>query len=272
MIKKVLSAIARNMGFNSLQSLEDVLIYQEQRNRKNNHSNSFVRYGKKCFSQTDEDGLTLEIIRRLGISEGRFIEFGVGDGMENNTLVLLAADWKGTWFGGQDLAFSTDKSEKLHFEKVWITKDNIVDLCKSASAQKPDLISLDLDGNDYHLVKTILENDIHPDIFIVEYHAKFIPPTEFVMAYKAYHMWAGNDYFGASLASYNKLFEQFDYSLVCCNSDSGANAFFIKKDRMKLFPEVPPKIEDIYCAPYYFRPKKFGHQQSVKTIEQIINH
>ena len=44
---------------------------------------------KKCFSQTDEDGITIEILRRIGcLEKGTFAEFGPGDGMENNTLIL----------------------------------------------------------------------------------------------------------------------------------------------------------------------------------------
>ena len=44
----------------------------------------------KFFSQSDEDGITLEILRRMQLTNGSFLEFGVGNGLENNTLVLLA--------------------------------------------------------------------------------------------------------------------------------------------------------------------------------------
>ncbi len=254
-------------------SAPDILIYQEQNNRKKNHLNPFVKFGQKCFSQTDEDGITLEIIDRLGISNGQFIEFGVGNGIENNTLVLLSLGWKGYWFGGQDLIINVEKSLKLSFEKIWITKNNIVDLCNSAQKKmtKIDLISLDLDGNDYYLIQEILENNITPTVFVVEYNAKFIPPIEFVIDYDVDHKWMEDDYFGASLATLNILFEKFNYFLVCCNSASGSNAFFVKKEFRNLFPEIPLKLKDIYCSPFYFLPSKFGHTQSVKTIEKMIN-
>lgn len=44
----------------------------------------------KVYSQSDEDGITLAIVRRLDIARGVFAELGVGDGVENNTLVFLA--------------------------------------------------------------------------------------------------------------------------------------------------------------------------------------
>jgi len=48
--------------------------------------NPLNRFGAKYFSQTDEDGITLEIVRRIGIRGGTFAELGVGDGLENNAL------------------------------------------------------------------------------------------------------------------------------------------------------------------------------------------
>jgi hypothetical protein len=38
----------------------------------------------------------------------RSLEFGVGDGTENNTLVLLSIGWRGAWVGGENLAFDPD--------------------------------------------------------------------------------------------------------------------------------------------------------------------
>jgi hypothetical protein len=62
--------------------------------------------GRRHFSQNDEDGILLEILRRLDIVDPRsFIEFGVGDGTENNTIILLAKKWRGAWVGGENLAF-----------------------------------------------------------------------------------------------------------------------------------------------------------------------
>ena len=53
---------------------------------------------------------------------------GVGDGTENNTLILLSLGWKGFWVGGSDLAFETSSSKKLKFYKNWITVENILSI------------------------------------------------------------------------------------------------------------------------------------------------
>ena len=104
------------------QRLYNLQLQQLYEMRKLNHPNPLVRFGSKVFSQSDEDGITLEICKRLKIDKGTFIEFGVANGMENNTLALLACGWKGEWFGGENLSFDATHSPRLNFSKEWITR------------------------------------------------------------------------------------------------------------------------------------------------------
>ena len=58
------------------------------------------KHGKKLYSQNEEDGIILEIFNRIGTTNKTFVEFGIGDGLENNTLALLFQGWKGLWLEG----------------------------------------------------------------------------------------------------------------------------------------------------------------------------
>jgi hypothetical protein len=51
--------------------------------------------GYKVYSQGDEDGMIAEIFRRIGTTDRRFVEFGCGDGLENNTAYLRFQGWSG---------------------------------------------------------------------------------------------------------------------------------------------------------------------------------
>lgn len=53
------------------------------------------RYGYKVYSQNDEDGILAEIFRRIDVTNRQFLEFGVENGLENNTLNLLEQGWSG---------------------------------------------------------------------------------------------------------------------------------------------------------------------------------
>ena len=252
----------------------DLTLANHHENKKNNHTNKFCRYGKKMFSQADEDGITLEIIKRLNIKKGNFIEFGVGDGLQNNTIILLSLGWQGIWFGGENIVINTKKSNRLTFYQNFITLKNILDLTKYALTKinTIELISLDLDGNDYYFIEELLKNGIRPKVFIAEYNSKFIPPVEFVIEYNEDHKWKNNDYYGCSLASLDKMFKKYGYRLICCNAASGSNCFFVQDKYMNLFDDVPNNIDDIFVEPNYKPYHYYGHPTSRKTIETIINY
>ena len=256
--------------------IKDFFVKQTYHSRKKNSSNPFNKYGRKCFSQSDEDGITFEIIKRLNIKKGSYAEFGVGDGMENNTLLLASLGWRGFWVGGEDLVFEHPSDKRFTYTKEWITLDNIIELCKKnmrkMNIKNLDVISLDLDGNDFHFCESLLKNDLCPKLFIVEYNSKFFPPIKFVMQYDKYHNWQLDDYYGASLESFNTLFDSYNYKLVCCNSHTGTNAFFVKKEYFKYFKEVPDCIDEIFMEPNFDLACKFGHFSSSKVINQIMNH
>ena len=47
-----------------------------------------LRFGFKVYSQNEEDGIINEIFQRIGTTNKTFVEIGVGNGLENNTLHL----------------------------------------------------------------------------------------------------------------------------------------------------------------------------------------
>lgn len=268
--------IRRIAGTDTRDQLKDLILFDHSQARKASHPNPLNRAGKKCFSATDEDGITLEILRRIGrLDDGVFAEFGVGDGTENNTLILAALGWKGFWVGGQDLAVTVEDHPRFAYQKAWITAENILALSRSGlqriDATQVDVISLDLDGNDIYLVEKLLAAGIRPKLFIVEYNGKFPPPVKFQISYDPDHVWQSDDYFGASLSSFAALFAGFDYRLVCCNSHSGSDAFFIDAALSGYFADVPTDIDQLYVEPRYFLYEGSGqHKTSPRTVAKIL--
>lgn len=262
-----------------IHEIRDLMLLDQTRQLQHSHPNPLNKSGAKCFSQTDEDGITLEILRRInGLDCGVYAEFGAGNGNENNTLILAALGWKGFWVGGEALSvkIQQENNAKFCYLREWITADNIVDIARTglhaiqAHANQLDVVSLDLDGNDYYFAEKLLQSGIQPKLFIAEYNAKFPPPVKFKIPYDADHRWKGDDYFGASLACFCDLFQEHGYRLVCCNSHSGANAFFIQHTYAACFPDVPTALSDLYVGPRYHNYRHHGHRASPKTIESIF--
>jgi hypothetical protein len=236
--------------------------------------NPLLRQGEKFHSQNDEDGIVAAILKRINIDRGVFVEYGCGDGLENNTIQLLMRGWSGVWIGGAELMVRIpESSRKLHFEHEWVTLDNCSELMKRGMAKigatNPNLVSMDLDGNDFFFVKAILEQGADPDVFIVEYNGKFPPPIRFNIDYDARYTWSGSDYFGASLQSFVDLFESFGLRLVCCNV-TGANAFFVAGRHTKLFEDVPKGVEQLFMPPDYNWFVRRGHSADPRSIEQFL--
>ncbi len=204
------------------------------------------RYGYKVFSQNDEDGMIDEIFNRIGTTNKTFIEFGVQDGLECNSHLLLTIGWKGLWIDGSATdcnkikkAFRTSiDRRKLTILNEFITKDNINALFDNAGfSGELDFLSVDIDGNDWHVLKSILEGkQVNPRVICVEYNS-LLPPardpndesTDWIMEYKEDWRWVYDDCQGASLSAYYRLCKNHGYRLVG-TSVIGSNAFFVRED------------------------------------------
>lgn len=279
MLKRRFRKFVRDRIFSVLEwwVIRDSIIESGYRGRVESARNPLNRFGRKSFSQADEDGITVEICRRLGLANGSYCEFGVGDGLECNTLVLAAQNWKGFWVSGQELGFSLDHvdSGRFCYVQSWVTSKNVFELfqegCKRLDLRSVDVLSFDLDGNDLFFLQLLLESKVKPKLLIVEYNAKFIPPVRWSMPHNDDHQWDHSDYFGASLQSFADLLGEYGYRLVCCNAHTGVNAFFVLGEMMMNFAEVPSDINDIYMSPNFKHVMKFGHAKSPKTIEDILS-
>jgi len=195
------------------------------------------RFGFKVFSQSDEDGIIEEIFNRVKTTNKTFVEFGVQNGLESNCHYLLHKGWNGLWIEGDGKAVKEIHqlfkkpiaNKRLTILKAFIDKDNINALISDQGGIKGeiDLLSIDIDGNDYWVWEAI--NCVNPRVVIIEYNAKFPPTFEWVMEYDAKHIWRGDDEHSASLKSLELLGTRLGYRLVGTNI-TGVNAFFVRSD------------------------------------------
>jgi hypothetical protein len=240
------------------------------------HGNPLIRDSQFFgFSQMDEDSILVQIFQRINgdlfPSFGTFVELGVGDGLENNTLSLFLSGWRGYWFGGEDLRIEQNKifKSRVKFDKLWISLASIDNQVLSEISKENglDLLSLDLDGNDYHFATRILESGIRPKVWVQEYNAHFGPWAHWIMPYDDLHEWDLSNYFGASITAFNALFRNFGYTLIACNI-TGVNAFFVQNKYLDYFKDVPTKVDQLYMP---YRPwfPKSTNSKSVRITRGV---
>jgi hypothetical protein len=246
--------------------LRDGQIAQLQEHRRNlleseRHSDErrLTRFGHRVSSQGDEDGILREIFRRIGEGNRTFIEIGAGDGGENNSSFLLSQGWRGAWIEGSERKAAAAKKNfakviadgRLRVEQQFVTAGNVDKMAaRLAPERQVDLLSIDLDGNDYYILDAI--RSITPRVIVAEYNPKFPADFVWVMEYNESHRWDGTDYFGASLKALDSLLTPRGYSLVGCNI-LGSNAFFVRTDLAKDPPFCSPFTSENHYEParYY---------------------
>jgi hypothetical protein len=222
----------------------------------NRNEKSLSRFGKQVFSQSDEDGITLEIVQRLFDRKGVVVEIGVGDGIENNSLVLLALGWRAIWVGNEDLGFEVkDFSKSISYTKSWVTRDNIFATVKQgcrdidSDFSMVDILMVDLDGNDFYVTEALLDGGMKPSVLVLEYNSYLPPPIDWKMEYNAENIWVPPSLnYGASLQAYANLLSRRGYFLVACNAQTGNNAFFVKNELTGKFGDVSREIADLYVG------------------------
>ena len=197
-------------------------------------------YERKIFSQNGEDGILREIFRRIGSPHRYFVEFGVEDGLECNSARLSRTlQWSGLLIEGDADKFRQLDANYRAFpaikrEHAFITRDNIAPIFSAARVPVEfDLLSIDIDGNDYYIWDALAGAGYRPRVVVIEYNATRTPPERWVMRYNADHRWTGDGYWGASLASLEALGTTRGYALIGTD-EKGVNAFFVRDDLVTL--------------------------------------
>lgn len=214
-----------------------------------------TRFGFKVNSQSDEDGILEEIFKRIGTTNRHFVEFGCGNGLENNSHYLLLKGWQGLWIDGREGHVQSIREEfsklldsgQLTVKHSFLTRENIDGLISESVTGEIDMLSVDVDGNDFHFLDRI--RSIQPRVIVVEYNAKKGRSLDWVMAYNPAHRWDGTDYYGASLKAFEILLHERGYSLVGC-SVSGVNAFFVRTDLVDEQRFCPPFVSENHYEPH----------------------
>ena len=249
---------------------QDTFCQQIQRNIVNQYllfkANRIIPYpnikdaGFRVYSQFEEDGIILYILTMIGFKSKRVVEMCCGQGDEcMATNLILNHGCDGYLFDGDPdnisraERFFCSKKDCLLYSPVlthsWITAENVNELLtNSGCAGEVDLLSLDIDGNDYWVWNAI--EAITPRLLVMETW-NIIPPDKSVTIRYDENFdshWgkgeAADDYRGASLLAMHKLCKKKGYRMIGGHRH-GFNVFFLREDEdTYFFPEV--SIEQIH--------------------------
>jgi len=217
---------------------------------------SFRDVGFQVFSDSDEDGILLYLLTLLGSGERRLVDIGsAGLGASNTANLIINHGWGGTLFEGDTASVEKTLAEYAargplllpNVVGAWVTAENINELVsKHCPTGVVDLLSIDIDGNDYWIWKAL--DVVSPRIVVIEYQDILGPERSVVIPYDPEFSLSNypenesnNNYVGASLRAMVKLGKSKGYRFVASNV-FGFNAFFVREDiapPLDVLPEIP---------------------------------
>ncbi|HJQ34916.1 MAG TPA: hypothetical protein VJ866_22395 [Pyrinomonadaceae bacterium] len=211
----------------------------------------------RCFSQNGEDGILLFLFALIGTTNKRVVEICAGNGIEcNSANLIINHGWRGLLVDGSEENVAAGKK---FYDKhkdtwltpptlvsAWITRENVDQLITSQGfAGEIDLLSVDLDGNDYWIWEAI--ESTRPRLVVVEHNLLLGADRPVTIPYRENFVadLSGPHYYcGASLAAFVKLGRQKGYRLVGAER-RGFNAFFA---RAGVGEDVLPELTVEQCV------------------------
>lgn len=194
-----------------------------------------LQYSRNEYSQAGEDGIVEKILDTLPESDQWCVEFGAWDGihLSNSRNLIINRNYSAILIEGDPKKFDilcenyqSNKNVTAFNSLVGFSESNNLDslLSKTDIPENFDFLSIDIDGNDYHVWKAI--STYHPKVICIEFNqtipteVRFVQPSDPKINQ------------GSSLLSLVELGKEKGYELVCVSS---WNAFFVKENYLPLF-------------------------------------
>jgi len=198
-----------------------------------------LEHKRDVYSQAGEDGVIEEILTRIPGLDRWCVEFGAWDGLylTNTRYLIESKDYSAILIEANKAKFNALTKNYEHNDKVvavnqfvGFEQDDSLDqiLADTSIPRDFDFLSIDIDGNDYHVWKAV--HHYNPKVVIVEFNPTIPTEVDFVQpADPAIQQ-------GSSLSSLTALGNDKGYELVSVLS---FNAIFVRREYYPLF-----QIED----------------------------
>lgn len=199
------------------------------------------KYARNVTSQFGEDGIIEEIFRRIGETDRTCVEFGAWDGQHLSNTWQLWHDkgWGAVLIEGDRARYDALRESLATFPKVRAVHafvsaggDDSLGriLARCGFEGKFDLLSIDIDGDDYHVWDAF--DAPRARVVVIEFNPTIPPHLDLVQRPGAY--------FGASAGALVALARRKGYLLAACTS---ANCIFVTDDEFAKLDTPPLDIE-----------------------------
>ena len=190
-------------------------------------------FGFNVYSQFGEDGIIAKIFQIIKIRHNVCIDLGSWDGVHySNVCNLYRNGWKAILIEGNKKKFDELERNIRWYDCIaineWVKNADIIN-----RYTKIDLLSVDIDGNDYFILKDLKSR---PRVLICEYNPT-IPPFMNMIAKK-------NSNFGCSALALKTMAKSKGYTLIAMTE---SNCIFVLDELVHKFSDFDIEYESIFC-------------------------
>lgn len=199
------------------------------------------------YSQWGEDGIIEKVFNIIGTTSKIAVELGANDGFyfSNTALLWSTQGWHGVLIEGNKNDFPALMRNTQSFNClpicafIGIEENTNLEtiLRKNNVPEQIDLLSIDIDGNDYYVFDSL--KTLHPRVIIVEYNPTLPAALDLYQPYDAATTSQG---FGCSVGALNRIAETKGYKLICITT---TNCFFVQQELFNLFDKFETLLRDI---------------------------
>jgi hypothetical protein len=225
------------------------VVRQLRRDLRNKDSEYLKTFAKTVTSQYGEDGVLEKIFELIGASNKWCVEFGAWDGLRHSNSYNLIANhgWHSVQVEGNTRRFALLEktfadNPKVHCLNAMIGFDRRKDSIEYFLRGTPipgdfDLLSIDVDGNDYHIWASLAF--FRPRVIVIAFNP--LIPNDVV--YIQDQDFAINQ--GSSLRAMAELGKRKGYELA---SVMGANAIFVVQEEFPKLNIADNHIDSVFHA------------------------
>ena len=210
-------------------------------------SNWLLASGRSVTSQLGQDGILEKIFEIIGTTNKVCIEFGAWDGkfLSNTWNLIENKGWHGVLIEGNSAKFSEISGNHpsgrvtAYNTRVNLSGANSIDnILQTYGELAPDLMSIDIDGNDWHVWSSM--DLLKPRVVLIEFNQTipndvyFVQDPEFTINQ------------GASLLALIELGRRKGYQLVCVEQWDG---FFVRDELFGSFGIEDNSIDAMFHSP-----------------------
>jgi hypothetical protein len=237
------------------------------------HSNNIDEINNfeyKITSQNNEDGIIEYIFGKIPNNK-IFFEIGF-EYYESNCLNLIQNGWSGVLIDQSKAEVLLTKkllnyffpNNKVDILRKRVTKENInLILNENDKFQQIDFFSLDVDGNDYWILKNTQLDNVK--CICIEYNSWIDKNLKKTIPYNENFQYMDDGFFGASLLAYHDLLKEKKFDLIAIDS-SGTNAFFVARKYSYLFEILDP------IKSFKFSPYQYSEDRKKNILSQMKKH